>query len=172
MPTTYEPIATSTITGSTVASVTFSSIPSTYTDLAVVIQARGTFAQDGIDVTFIFNGDNSGGNYSVNYINGNGTTVNSGRNSAGIGYFSFVPAGNNTAGVYSANVHHIMNYANTTTYKTTLGKISFPGNQAGANVGLWRSTAAISSIQLQISNGSQGYYVTGSTLTLYGIKAA
>jgi len=172
MPATYEPIATSTITGSTVASVTFSSIPSTYTDLVVVIQARGTFAQNGIDVTFIYNGDNASGNYSWTYISGNGTSAVSGRGSAGIGYFSWIPAANNTSGVFSANVHHIMNYANTTTFKTTLNRTSPPSNGAAASVGLWRSTAAIGSIQLQISNGSQGYYATGSTLTLYGVKAA
>ena len=173
MPLTYEPIATSTVTGSTVASVTFSSIPSTYTDLVLVIQARGTFAQDGIDITFIFNGDNSTSKYSHNWLTGNGTTASAGKlTNYSIGYFSSIPAANNTSGVFSANVHHIMSYANTTTFKTVFNRVSAPSNFAAASTGMWRSTDAIGSIQLQVSNGSQGYYVTGSTLTLYGVKAA
>lgn len=172
MPITYDSIATTTITGSSTSSVTFSSIPQTYTDLVVVIQARGTFSQNGIDVTFIFNGDNASGNYSATWMNGNGSTATSGRNSAGIGYFSWIPAGNDTAGIFSANMHHIMNYSNTTTFKTIINRNSNPTNGAGSSMGLWRSTAAINSIQLQMSNGSQGFYAVGSTLTLYGIKAA
>jgi hypothetical protein len=171
---TYEPISTSTITGSTVSSVTFSSIPQTYTDLVLIIQARGTFSQDGIDVTFIFNGDTSTSSYSLNYMTGNGSNggVGGRLNNFGIGYFSSIPAANNTSGVFSANIHHIMNYASTTTLKTVLNRNSSRSNAVSASVGLWRNTAAINSIQLQISNGSQGHYVVGSTLTLYGIKEA
>ena len=170
---TYEPIATSTITGSTVSSVTFSSIPQTYTDLVVVIQARGTFAQDGIDVTFIYNGDTGNSNYSWNWITGNGTSASAGRlSNYGIGYFSTIPAGNNTAGVFSSNFHHIMNYSATDSFKTTLNRVASPTNSAGLSIGLWRSTAAITSVQLQISNSAQEFYSVGSTLTLYGIACA
>ncbi len=69
-------------------------------------------------------------------------------------------------------IMHIMNYSNTNTYKTALGRVNtptnatiYPGTTAG--VGLWRNTAAITS--LTCSNGEN--FTSGSTFTLYGIKA-
>ena len=62
-----------------------------------------------------------------------------------------------------------MNYANTTTYKTILGRWgSSANNQTRISVGLWRSTAAITSFTITPSLG----IAAGSSFTLYGIKAA
>jgi hypothetical protein len=62
-----------------------------------------------------------------------------------------------------------MNYSNATTYKTALARTSEDG-VAAAYVGLWRSTSAITSIT--IDKGSSDNFASGSTFTLYGIKAA
>jgi hypothetical protein len=165
MPATYEPIETKTI-GTAVASVTFSSIPATYTDLVLVYEAGnsgniydGTFAR--------FNGD-TGTNYSWTYLLGNGSTAISGREST----VSRTGAGATGASRGMSTIQ-LMNYANTTTYKTILTRrsvVDASGFSLGAEVGLWRSTAAISTILLFVQSGTN--FDVGSTFTLYGIKAA
>jgi hypothetical protein len=73
---------------------------------------------------------------------------------------------------FALNIMHLMNYANTTTYKTILNRSGHAGTSSIvlANVGLWRNTAAISTITL-IQTGAQNYKA-GCTFTLYGIASA
>jgi len=64
-----------------------------------------------------------------------------------------------------------MNYSNTTTYKTWLAREGNGTNgYVSALVGLWRNTNAIT--QIKVLNTGSGNFATGSTFTLYGIKAA
>jgi hypothetical protein len=64
----------------------------------------------------------------------------------------------------------VMNYANTTTFKTVLHRMAFAGNATEAGVGLWRKTPeAITSMEL-FANGTT--WISGTSFTLYGIKAA
>ena len=165
MASTYTPIATQTL-GTSGTSVTFSSIASTYTDLVVVMAVLPTGSL-GYGPWFQFNGD-TGSNYSITWLQGDGSSAASGRQTSQIkGYLSWsigLSGSSNT-------IAHIQNYSNATTYKTYIDRInetagSFPG--AGATVGLWRNTAAISTIKI----GTDGTFNTGSTFTLYGIKAA
>lgn len=155
---TYVPIATTTL-GSAVASYTFSSIPSTYTDLVLVVNGSNT----GAGGNYIqLNGDTAT-NYSVTYLYGDGTTAGSSRISTNATPYSLYF---NT--VQSTAILHVMNYANTTTYKTILNR-SNSGDYVSERVTLWRSTAAISSILV----GNTSYnYTAGTTFTLYGISAA
>jgi hypothetical protein len=74
----------------------------------------------------------------------------------------------------STAIINLMNYSNTTTYKTCIARHSSTGNFALANVGLWRgstgsSTEAITSITVSVDSGT---FSAGSTFTLYGIKSA
>lgn len=165
MAATYEPINTQTL-GSAQASVTFSSIPATYTDLVLVYEAGnsgniydGTFAR--------FNSD-TGNNYSWTYLLGNGSTAISGRES------NVARTGAGASGASRGmSILNIMNYSNTTTYKTILNRrsvVDASGYTVGAEVGLWRSTAAISTVLLFVQSGTN--FDAGSTFTLYGIKAA
>jgi hypothetical protein len=62
---------------------------------------------------------------------------------------------------------NFFNYSNTTTYKTVLTRAGRNNQATEAFVGLWRNTAAITSISLTSQT-----YTTDSTFTLYGIKAA
>ena len=163
---TFEPIATQTVS-SAVASVTFSSIPSTYTDIIIV----GKLVEDtggNNNARMRFNSD-SGTNYSGTGVTGDGSTASSGRgtNTTGIG----VSYGNANSGRVPEFILHIMNYANTTTYKTTLGR-NGSGASSGwtdANVNLWRNTSAISTISFHTTNTNFG---VGTMFTLYGIAAA
>ena len=157
---TYVAIATQTL-GSATASVTFSSIPSTYTDLVLVVNGA---ASAGDNIYLQFNGDTTT-NYSGTYIYGDGTSAVSGRNTttatASIGYLS------TTQG---SAICHIMNYANTTTYKTYLARWNGLTTLVAASVALWRKTPeAITSIKVGFASST---FNTGSTFSLYGILAA
>jgi hypothetical protein len=151
---TYEPISTYTV-GSPQASYTMSSIPATYTDLVLIIQATTISANYNLRL----NGD-TGSNYSYTSLWGNGSSAASYRSTnntvIGLTYTS--------SGVPMSKIQ-IQNYANTTTYKTVLNRQDDSVNATGAAVGLWRNTAAINSITIV----STGNLPTGSTFTLYGV---
>jgi hypothetical protein len=164
---TYEPIATTTL-GSNQATITFSSIPSTYTDLVIV----SNFGTSTASYPYLrFNGD-TGSNYSVTDLSGNGSSAVSARESGGnkiwLSYNFELPTT-----LTSNLIVNVQNYANSTTYKTTLSRVNNAANGTGAIVGLWRSTAAITSLTLNMIKLGTGYdFTAGSTFTLYGIKAA
>ena len=160
---TYTPIATTTL-ASPAASYTFSSIPSTYTDLVLVAQAANSIG-DGYYFGLQFNGDTAT-NYSDTSIYGTGSSALSTREAS----VTRIIAGWTSLSAPTTLVCNIQNYSNTTTYKTALMRNANSAYREGAWVGLWRSTAAINSIT--VTSESTSSFLTGSTLTLYGIKAA
>lgn len=164
MAVTYTPIATQTL-GSATATVTFSSIPSTYTDL-ILISTSGLTTATG-DTTFTFNTDTAT-NYSFTALYGTGSAAASIR-SATRSNISIYESPTTVLGA-TTSILNVFNYANTTTYKTTLSRGTSAGAITSAVVGLWRSTAAIN--QIVITNNGSTTFITGSTFTLYGIKAA
>jgi hypothetical protein len=171
MAATYEPITTQTL-GSSTATVTFSSIPQTYTDLIIVINSA---ASVNLDWDMQFNGDTGSGtgtNYSYTTFGGNGSTASSQRQSNQVAIrLDYASAYMSATTIQAFAVAHIFNYSNSTTYKTSLSRTSNAGTGVGSSVGLWRNTAAIT--QIAFSNwGGAATYVAGSTFTLYGIKAA
>jgi len=156
--------------GTATQSITFNSIPQTYTDLVIVANYATSTA--GAQTVFYFNGVNTGTPYSTTEMYGTGSTFTSYRfaNENQIWFSSGVGSGS-TLGQTNATIH-IMNYANTTTNKTSMYRQNsnsgtYPGIVAG--VGLWRSTAAINSITIKADTGSTNISV-GSTFSLYGIK--
>jgi hypothetical protein len=166
MATTYTPIATTTL-ASTATSYTFSSIPATYTDLVLVASPLRDATTGGY-VTMQFNSD-TGSNYSNTGLLGNGTSTQSSRTSSQtIAYLNWGADGLSTTNP-NTMIASFQNYSNTTTYKTYLSRANQAGSTVDAVVGLWRSTSAISTIAVSRSTGS---FATGSTFTLYGIKAA
>jgi hypothetical protein len=155
MPSTYEPIATTTL-GSAQSSVTYSSLGS-YTDIVIVY--NGTTDNN---LSLRFNGD-TGSNYSVTRIGGYGSSASSGR------YSNQTLMLGNYSTANTISIWQVMNYSNSTTYKTALAKGGGADYGTEAYVGLWRNTAAITSITVLSSSGN---LASGSTITLYGIKAA
>ena len=162
---TYVPIYTNTLV-SAQASVTFSSIPSTYTDLVLVANVQ---AATGANIAIQFNGDTAS-NYSSTILTGNGTAASSLRYSSKT-YIITDNYGYPTTSNFNVNITHIQNYSNATTYKTTLTRANSAASGLDASVGLWRSTAAITSIVVQLVTPTANIN-TGSTFSLYGIKAA
>jgi hypothetical protein len=161
--TTYSPIATTTL-GSAAASYTFSSIPSTYTDLVLVATGTGS-SNTGLYLQF--NGD-SGSNYSLTVAGGSGTAATSERQTS-VGYARFVWNSLWNTSVPSIATVNIQGYSNTGIYKTMLWRSNTSSNAVEIGINLWRSTAAINSITI---TGSSANIAAGSTFTLYGITAA
>jgi len=158
---TYTPIATTTL-GSAVSSYTFTSVPTTYTDLVLIC----TFSAGGFTFsTRVGNGSaDSGANYSVTrlYGDGSGTASNNYSNET---YFT----GNITGSAGTNSIIQFNNYSNTTTYKNSLNRFNDAAAIVFAIVGTWRSTAAINTVQIVANSGT---LPSGSTFTLYGIAAA
>jgi hypothetical protein len=167
MPITYEPIATTTLV-STATNLSLTSIPGTFTDLILVI--RASVDSDG-DCRYRINGDTAA-NYSGTNIWGTGSTAGSTRLPGQNAGFTNSYGGFTTTLGNSVQILHFMNYSNTTTYKTILSRTNAAGSGVDATVGLWRSTSAITSIDIGKNSGMGGTFQIGSTFTLYGIKAA
>jgi hypothetical protein len=160
---TYTPIATTTTSGSA-TSYTFTSIPSTYTDLIVVCNVAADVSTS-VQIQVGNGSADTGSNYSWTYVLGNGSTAVSGRASNSTYYL----AGDLT-GSPSTGITQIFNYANTTTNKTVIARGAAAGLNTYATVGLWRSTAAINTVKVFL--GTPRYFLDGSKITLYGIAAA
>lgn len=161
---TYTPIATTTLASAT-STVTFSSISGSYTDLVFIFSGNTS----AIANSFMrFNSD-SGTNYSMTWMAGDGTSALSGRETTKtrllIDVYGYANPSNITNKVMS-----IQNYSNATTYKTVLGRANNSAVGTDALVGLWRSTSAIT--QIDILTLSATTFSVGSTFTLYGIAAA
>lgn len=170
LPSTLTPIATNTLTSNLASGViTFSNIPQTYTDLVIVAVGQGYTSSSYGNLQVQFNGD-TGTNYSSTELKELGGTVSSSRRSTQSYLFatSFLDAGSGSL-LVGTSIINIFNYANTTTHKTTLSRGNIPGFKTEFNAGLWRSTAAITSLTLTANDTPIN---AGASFTLYGIKAA
>jgi hypothetical protein len=165
---TYTPLATTTL-GSNTASYTFSSISGSYTDLVLVCNIQQV--TDGEQVAIQVNGD-TGSNYSRTYLCGDGSTAHSGRSTSATSILVDHHATPPTSNSFSVNIVNFENYSNTTTNKTVIARSNSLSTYGGAVqiTGLWRSTAAITSITVFCTTGRN--MKTGTSLTLYGIAAA
>jgi len=166
MASTYEPIATTTV-AIAATSITFSSIPSTYTDLRLVIVFKAVLA--GSNPGYQFNSD-TGSSYSYTAINGSGTAAASQSSNTNNQCYLI---SNSTASTAQSQIFttDIFSYTGSN-YKTLLttfsGDLNGSGNVSGV-VNLWRSTAAINSVKFLFDSGTMAI---GTSATLYGIKAA
>jgi hypothetical protein len=161
---TYVPIATQIVSGSSTSTVTFSSIPQTYTDLQIVTSVSCSSSAAATALYIRFNSD-SATNYSYTYLYGTGSTTAGARFSNQ----STIYFGSAFVSDITTNTGFVNSYSNTSIYKTCISRESASKTETVATIGLWRSTAGISTIDLFIN----GYVFTaGSTFTLYGIAAA
>lgn len=156
---TYEKIATTTL-GSAASSVTFSSISGAYTDLILIVNYEISVGNQFLTVQF--NSD-TGSNYSYTNIYGEGTAPASDRTSnASAGRLAFYGSAQSNV------IANFMNYSNSTTNKTFVSRDN-TNTYVVARVNLWRSTSAITSMVIGTTSGN---ITSGSTFTIYGIKAA
>ena len=163
--------------GTPATSVTFSSIPSTYTHLqirGILKNSENASASGYSQITF--NGDTAS-NYSRHNLYGNGATTFS--DAAATTTFMLggygVPRSNaSAANMFSGFILDILDYVNTNKYKTTRSLNGADTNNAngaiyvGLSSGNWRSTSAVTSITITASNGFN--HTQYSSFALYGIK--
>ncbi len=167
---TYEPIATFTTTSNTSGNVyTFTSIPQTYTDLVLIVAADVT-SSPGYGTSLRFNSD-SGNNYGTSYFYGNGTSPFANQRSAQNG--AYISYGTGVGGsVPNVAIINIQNYTSTNIKKSCVIKSAqFDATYQGVELSItvWDSTSAITSITYV---SPVTVITAGSTLSLYGIKAA
>ena len=169
MTSTYEKIASTTL-GSNQTDITLSSIPATYTDLVLVFQYA---SQTNDNNAYMYFNSSQGTAYSRTYFAGspNGATSARNSNTNKIDFTPQIGAGTslNTPGLIIAN---ILNYSNTTTNKSVLVRDNATQNSGAQQTmmvaGIWRNTSAINSVT--VGTGA-GYLVSGTSITIYGIKA-
>ena len=167
MAATYEPITTTTLS-SNQSSVTLGSggtISQAYTDLVLVANLACTSGSQR--ASWRVNGD-TGSNYAKTYVLGDGSSTASNRTANETESYIFDGIALPTA-LTGNLIQHYQNYSDTNMYKTVLSRCNNPSGGTSLVVGLWRSTSAITSITLTPSGGN---WLSGSTFTLYGIKAA
>jgi hypothetical protein len=167
--TSYESIATTTL-GSSQATITFSSIPSTFKHLQVRMIGRGTNASNSVDVFIRYNGSTST-YYRGHQLYGEGTTAYASADSAtASGYAAYIPGNTNTANVFGVAVLDVLDYADTNKNKTSRSLTGYDSNGGGIILlrsSLWQTTSAVNQIELVCSAGS---FDTYSKFALYGIK--
>lgn len=160
-------LATTTL-ASPASTITFSSIPQTYTDLRLVLSTAGVDSTSSSQVFLLFNGETTAStNYSYTYLGSNGSITLTGTGSTG--YLSPFTQGTTTIpGFFTAD---IFSYTGST-YKTLLHTYSNDTNGTGTMnflVRLWRQTSAITSMTIQVSSSGIRTFSTGTIATLYGI---
>ena len=171
---TYVALYSTTLTSDT-ASITLpitGNISSSYSDLVVILQTSTTHTDNGGRGYIQFNSDISSGNtnYSDTWLGGDGTSAGSSRDTSAP-YIAYGVLGNSST-AFTVQTINIMNYSNSTTYKTILSKSGNPnasGNKGTRiSTGLWRNTNAITSMTFTCD----GSYRTNTTITVYGIQSA
>lgn len=173
MANTYELISSNVLTSSA-ASVTFSSIPATYTDLVIKCSARGSDSSVNNYAALRINSITS--NYSEIYLYGSGSSPSGGTISGsnwtfGGGWFS---SSTGTANTFGNTEIYIPNYAGSTNNKQAINLTAQENNTTGSNqVGfeglLLQNTSAITSLTLTATGAN---FVAGSSFYLYGISNA
>jgi hypothetical protein len=167
MATTYKLISSVTVGSGGAASIDFTSIPATYTDLVVKTSLRDTFASTVQVVNISFNGNTA--NFSNRNLQGNGSTASSFTQTRRI---LLASSASSTANTFSNGEIYIPNYAGATNKSFSSDSVS--ENNASTSfqaldASLWSNTAAITSITLSPDSGS---FVQYSTAYLYGISNA
>lgn len=166
---TFEPIQSITLsTNST--TVTFSSVPNTYTDLVLHYQMGGNSANN---IQIRYNGDTAS-NYSATILYAYNGTATAGGNYQNLtfGYGGSGAISGPIGNIGANGIIEIYDYKDTNKFKTSISHYAYVNTSSTAEltrfISTWRSTAAISSIQLSSYSGP---YLANSIFTLYGIKA-
>ena len=171
----YDSIATVTVGAGGSSTVSFTSIPSTYTHLQlrwIAQDNRATYNDS--ELLFRVNSD-SGNNYAWHYLRGNGASVEANASTSTSSWVQTVTASSATNN-FCPGVMDILDYANTSKYKTMRTLVGYDNNNSGTGSvgllslrsGLWQNTNAITSITITSSLGTSiNQY---SNFALFGIR--
>jgi hypothetical protein len=165
MPLTYQKIARTTVGSGGASTIEFTSIPSTYTDLVVLISARST----GVDPNIMIRFNSSSSNFSQKRLVSDGSSV------ASYGTYgewsAWATLSTDTASTFGNSLIYISNYGSSN-YKSlssdATGENNATANNMTLGAELWSNTAAITSVSFVM--GSSYNFAQHSSATLYGIK--
>ncbi len=160
------------VLGSNTATVTFSSLPSTYTDIVAVVSARssnGNMPAGSAD--FLKMALNSTAISSVRYLYGAQSATGSATSPSAIGYLT---DNNTTSNTFASIEIYIPNYAGTTAKSVSATSVT-ENNATSASMAVWAGlyssvTSAVTSIEFTTNNAAN--FVSGSSFFLYGITKA
>ena len=171
MATTYTLISSVTVGATAVASVEFTSIPATYTDLVVVLSGRSDTprSSDGAYAMISFNGNTS--NLSSLYIyNYNGSLYTG---TGGSNILGWSNPSDYTANTFSNSSWYIPNYTSSNNKPISIDTVTENNSTdylSGFTAGLFSNASAITSVK--ISNEAAAKFVQHTTAYLYGISNA
>ena len=157
--TTYEVIQHQEVGAGGAASITFSSIPQTYTDLVILHSLQNAGAYDIIKLSF----NGSAANSSSRNLRGTGSAAASSTDAYAVGGWSYNGNGSITIPNYTSS-----NYKSFSV--DTVSEVNATETRLGIVAGLWSQTAAITSISLALNSGAN--FTQYSSATLIGIKQA
>lgn len=167
MPNTFELIASSTVGAGGAASIDFTSIPATFTDLCVKYSVRTSISSPYANVNIKFNGSSS--SYTMIRLVGDGSSAASYSNTE---IFDVAVGSTATASTFSNAEFYIPNYAGSTNKSVSgdaVGEHNATTSQAMLYAGLWSNTAAINQVTLTPTSGT---FLQYTTAYLYGVKNA
>lgn len=171
MPSTYTLISSATVGSGGAASIDFTSIPQTYTDLVVRMSLRST--GDVVNTSIRFNGSTSG--YTMTYLTGDGSSASSGTTSGFTYFLTYgINASSYTSNTFASTELYIPNYTGSTNKPMSMNA-STENNATTAFTSavahLWSNTAAITSVGISAYPwGGLNNIAQGSTAYLYGIS--
>jgi hypothetical protein len=167
----YESISTVTVGGGGQATISFTSIPGTYTHLQIRAIARSAASND-YNVNIKLNSD-TGSNYAYHRLYGTGATAaaQAGSSLTYANIAAITTLNSETASAFGAAIIDILDYANTSKYKTVRslnGRDINGGGTINLHSGLWQSTSAIT--RIDFTGASADSFAQYSSFALYGIK--
>ncbi len=169
----YDSIATTTVGGGGTTTITFSSIPQTYTHLQLRVLQRGTGSGSNYTNKLQFNGDTTSANYREHYIYGSGSSAVAGTTQQWYVAQGAIPAAGDTSGIFGTSVIDILDYTNTNKNKVVRALSGFDVNGAGGEIIfdslLWINTGAINQITMEVFTTNFAQY---SQIALYGVKGS
>jgi hypothetical protein len=166
MANTYEAIATVTVGSGGAASIDFSSIPATYTDLLIKVSGRGTTVSTVVAYEISFNSNTS--NFSSRILGGDGSTAFSYSDQPR--RVAVISSASATASTFGNDEIYIPNYAgsNNKSYSSdSVAENNATTSDVSLIAGLWSNSSSITSITLTPQSNNFAEY---STAYLYGIK--
>lgn len=170
MANTFIKIASTTVGSGGAATISFSSIPSTYTDLIVKLSARSTSSSGSVWNYVEVRPNGSTSSISFRQFFGNGSSAASGSGSFALA--AYATDSSATSNTFGNSETTITNYAGSN-YKSMLADAVSENNGTSAiaqlSGTLWSNTAAINSLTLALGTGN---FAEHSTATLYGISNA
>jgi hypothetical protein len=178
MANTFELIASSTVGAGGAATIDFTSIVSTFTDLCLKVSLRGAGTSGNQEYLLLRFNNDSGSNYTSRGLAGGGGAIGSGTRSAQTELWCSTSSygannANDTANTFSSGELYIPNYLGSTqksvSVDTVVEQNSTSLGSLGITAGIWTGTSAINRITIFALSGNWAQYTTAY---LYGVKNA